>query len=168
MCFLSLSALISLKQPRFIFRRRMNVSKLVYFLSQPPHPPTTTSFVKRQGYIPAKSGCATCSSTHMAIVMSLKNNTGSLPLAKHRNLPAEITSQRKQCEEIFTISTGEQQLCVLCSTLKPVNVHRFRLYSKLENVMICIYTSAIQHKDHTLLLQPTSLILYVSFPHKYL
>jgi len=48
----------------------------------------------------------------MAIVMSLKNNTGSLPLAKHRNLPAEITSQRKQCEEIFTISTGEQQFFV--------------------------------------------------------
>ena len=105
-------------------------------------------------------------STHVAIDTFLENNAGSF--SGQRNLPAEITTRCKQCEEIFTISTGEQQLCVLCSTLKPVNVHRFRLYSKLENVMICIYTSAIQHKNHTLLLQPTSLILYVSFPHKYI
>jgi len=41
----------------------------------------------------AKLGRATCSSTHAAIDMSLKNNNGSAPLASQQNLPAEITSQ---------------------------------------------------------------------------
>jgi len=51
--------------------------------------------------------CATLSSTHVAIDMSFGNNAGSLPLAHQRNLSAEITSQYKQCEEIFTISIDE-------------------------------------------------------------
>jgi len=50
----------------------------------------------------AKLELTTCSSTHVAIDMSLKNNDGSLPLAK-------ITSRCKQCEETFTISISEQQ-----------------------------------------------------------
>jgi len=58
----------------------------------------------------AKLGCITCSSTHVAIDMSLENNNGSLPLGNQRKLPAEITSRCKQCEEIFTISIGEQWL----------------------------------------------------------
>ena len=40
----------------------------------------------------AKLGRASCSSTHMAINMSLKNNDGSAPLASQQKLPAEITS----------------------------------------------------------------------------
>jgi len=40
----------------------------------------------------------------VAIDMSLGNNAGSLPLASQQNLPAEITSRCKQCEETFTIS----------------------------------------------------------------
>ena len=60
----------------------------------------------------AKLGRAMCSSTHVAIDMSLKNNDGSAPLASQQNLPAEITSQCKQCEETFTISIGEQQFFV--------------------------------------------------------
>jgi len=36
----------------------------------------------------AKLGLAMCSSTHVAIDMSLEKNTGSLPLASQRNLPA--------------------------------------------------------------------------------
>jgi len=59
----------------------------------------------------AKLGRATCSSTHVAIDMSLKNNAGSLPLASQQNLPAEITSRCKQCEETFTISIGAAVLC---------------------------------------------------------
>ena len=52
----------------------------------------------------AKLGCTTCSSTHVAIDMFLKNNDGSSPLASQQNLPAEITSRCKQCDETFTIS----------------------------------------------------------------
>ena len=57
----------------------------------------------------AKLGRATCSSTHVVIDMSLKPHDGSAPLASQQNLPAEITSRCKQCEETFTISIGEQQ-----------------------------------------------------------
>jgi len=60
----------------------------------------------------AKLGRATCSSTHVAIDMSLKNNDGSAPPASQQNLPAAITSRCKQCEETFTISIGEQQFLV--------------------------------------------------------
>jgi len=60
----------------------------------------------------AKRGRATCSSTQVAIEMSLENNAGSLPLASQRNLPAEITSQCKQCEETFAISICEEQFFV--------------------------------------------------------
>ena len=59
----------------------------------------------------ARLGRTTCSNTHVAIDMSLKNNSGSAPLASLQNLPAEITSQCKQCEEKFTISISEQQFC---------------------------------------------------------
>ena len=60
----------------------------------------------------AKLGGTTCGSTHVAIDMPLQNNAGSLPLASRRNLPAEIISQCKQCEEIFTININEQQFFV--------------------------------------------------------
>jgi len=60
----------------------------------------------------AKLGRTTCSSTHVAIDRSLENNDGSAPLASQLNLPAEITSRCKQCEETFTISIGEQQFFV--------------------------------------------------------
>ena len=60
----------------------------------------------------AKRGRATCSSTQVAIEMSLENNAGSLPLASQRNLPAEITPQCKQCEETFAISICEEQFFV--------------------------------------------------------
>jgi len=55
----------------------------------------------------AKLGRATCSSTHVAMHMSLKNNDGSAPLASQQNLPAEITSRCKQCEETFTLNIEE-------------------------------------------------------------
>ena len=40
----------------------------------------------------AKLGCITCSSTHVAIDMSLENNNGSLPLGNQWKLPAEHIS----------------------------------------------------------------------------
>ena len=60
----------------------------------------------------AKFGRATCSSTHVAFDMSVKNDDGSSPFASQQNLPAEITSRCKQCEETFTISIDEQQFFV--------------------------------------------------------
>jgi len=60
----------------------------------------------------AKLGRATCSSAHVAMDMSLKNNAVSLPLASQQNLTAEITSWCKECKENFTISIGEQQFFV--------------------------------------------------------
>jgi len=61
----------------------------------------------------AKRGRATCSSTYVAIDMSLTNNDGSAPLASQQNVPAEIASRcTEECEEIFTISINEQQFFV--------------------------------------------------------
>ena len=71
----------------------------------------------------AKLGRATCSSTHVAIDMSLKNNDGSAPLASQQNLPAEITSWCKQCEETFTTSIGEQQFFVQKAMSVQPSVH---------------------------------------------
>jgi len=68
----------------------------------------------------AKLGCATCNSTPVAIDMSLKNKDGSAPLGNQQNLPAEITSQCKQCEEKFTIIISEQQFFVQKAMSTPV------------------------------------------------
>jgi len=72
----------------------------------------------------AKFGRVTCSSTHVAVDMSLKNNVDSLPLASQRSLPAEITSWCKQCEETFTISIGEQQFFVQKAISTPARCAR--------------------------------------------
>jgi len=74
----------------------------------------------------AKLGRATCSSTHVAIDMSLKNNDASSPLASQQNLPAEITSRCKQCEETFTISICEQQFFVQKAMSTPAWCTRCR------------------------------------------
>ena len=74
----------------------------------------------------AKLGCATCSSTHVALDMSLENNAGPLPLANQRNLPAKITSRCKQCEETFTISISAQQFFVQKAMSTPAQCARCR------------------------------------------
>jgi len=78
----------------------------------------------------AKLGRTTCSSTHAAIDMSLKNNAGSLPLASQRNLPAKITSRCKQCEETFTIRISEQQFFVQKAMSIPVRCTRWRRWNR--------------------------------------
>jgi len=78
----------------------------------------------------AKLGIATCSSTHVAIDMSLKNNDGSSPLASQQNLPAEITSQCKQCEKTFTISIGVQQFFVQKAMSTPARCTRCRRWNR--------------------------------------
>ena len=78
----------------------------------------------------AKLGRATCSSTHVAIDMSLKNNDGSAPLGSQQNLPAEITSRCKQCEEKFTISIGEQQFFVQKAMSTPAQCTRCRRWNR--------------------------------------
>jgi len=78
----------------------------------------------------AKLGRAACSSTHVAIDMSLKNNAGSLPLAIQRNLPAEITSRCKQCEDTFTISICEQQFFVQKAMSTPALSTRCRQWNQ--------------------------------------
>jgi len=78
----------------------------------------------------AKLGRATCSSTHVAIDMSLKNNAGSAPLASQQSLPAEITSWCKQCEETFTISIGEQQFFVQKTMSTPARCTRCRRWNR--------------------------------------
>jgi len=78
----------------------------------------------------AKLGRATCSSTHVAIDMSLKNNDGSALLASQQNLPAEITSRCKQCEETFTISIGEQQFFVQKAMSTPARCTRCRRWNR--------------------------------------
>jgi len=78
----------------------------------------------------AKLGCATCSSTHVAIDMSLENNAGSLPLASQRNLPAEITSRCQQCEETFTMNISEQQFFVQKAMNTPARCARCRRWNR--------------------------------------
>jgi len=78
----------------------------------------------------AKLGRATCSSTHVAIDLSLKNNDGSAPLASQQNLPAEITSRCKQCEETFTISIGEQLFFVQKAMSTPARCTRCRRWNR--------------------------------------
>jgi len=78
----------------------------------------------------AKLGRATCSSTHVAIDMSLKNNDGSAPLASQQNLPAENTSRCKQCEKTFTISIGEQQFFVQKAMSTPALCTRCRRWNQ--------------------------------------
>jgi len=78
----------------------------------------------------AKLGRASCSSTHMAINMSLKNNNGSAPLASQQNLPAEITSRCKQCVETFTISIGEQQFFVQKAMSTTARCIRYRRWNR--------------------------------------
>ena len=78
----------------------------------------------------AKLGRATCSSTHVAIDMSLKHNDASAPLGCQQNLPAEITSRCKQCEETFTISIGEQQFFVQKAMSTPTRCTRCRRWNR--------------------------------------
>ena len=78
----------------------------------------------------AKLGRATCSSTHVAIDMSLKNNDGSALLASQQNLPAEITSRCKQCEETFIISIDEQQFFVQKAMSIPARCTRCRRWNR--------------------------------------
>ena len=78
----------------------------------------------------AKLGCATCSSTHVAIDMSLENNDRSSQLASRQNLPAEITSRCKQCEETFTISIGKQQFFVQKVMSTPARCTRCRRWNQ--------------------------------------
>ena len=78
----------------------------------------------------AKLGCATSSSTHVAIDMSFKNNDGSSPLASQRNLPAEITSRCKQCEETFIISISEQQIFVQKAVSTSARCTRCRRWNR--------------------------------------
>jgi len=77
----------------------------------------------------AKLGGATCSSTHVAIDMSLKNNDGSAPLGSQQNLPAKITSRCKQYEETFTISIGKQQFFVQKAMSTPARCTRCRRWN---------------------------------------
>ena len=76
----------------------------------------------------AKLVRATCSSTHVAIDMSLENNAVPLPLAIQRNLPADITSQCKHCEETFKI--GEQQFFVQKAMSTPARCARCRRWNR--------------------------------------
>jgi len=78
----------------------------------------------------AKLGRATCSSTHVAIDMSLKNNDGSAPLVSQQNLPAEIISRCKQCEETFTISISQQQFFSQKAMSTPARCTRCRRWNR--------------------------------------
>jgi len=64
--------------------------------------------------------------------MSLKNNNGSAPLASQKNLPAEITSRCKQCEETFTISIGEQHFSVQKAMSTSARCTRCRRWNRLK------------------------------------
>jgi len=78
----------------------------------------------------AKLGRASCSSTHVAIDMSLKNNDGFASLASQQNLPVEITSRCKQFEETFTISISEQQFFVQKAMSTPARCTRCRRWNR--------------------------------------
>jgi len=78
----------------------------------------------------AKLGRTTCSSTHVAVDMSLKNNDGSEPLVSQRNLPVKINSQCYQCEETFTINISEQQFFVQKVMSTPAWCTRCRRWNR--------------------------------------
>jgi len=66
------------------------------------------------------------------IDISLENNNVCAPLASQQNLPAEIISQCKQCEETFTISFGEQQFFVQKAMSTPARCTRCRRWNRLK------------------------------------